>query len=172
MGRKRFRGRNAIDVRNLPHPRVTCAQALSVLGFRGTSCSLLRLSANHPCQRGFTGSTNRLATRLVTGWKSSRMRRPISGKPPITASNEMMVTLGYSDWATQDISATHREMWYRVSKHGRDFLLESSYAGQEWQQLRITHLHKAAAQVEAGVYACSPIGKDFWCRFKRLEISG
>jgi len=21
------------------------------------------------------------------------------------------------------------------------------------------------------VYACSPIGKDFWCRFKLLEIS-
>jgi regulation of enolase protein 1 (concanavalin A-like superfamily) len=43
--------------------------------------------------------------------------------------------------------------------------------GQNWLQLRITHLHKASEQFEVGVYACSPIGKDFWCRFKLLEIS-
>src|SRR5512137_1206331 len=34
--------------------------------------------------------------------------------------------LGYSDWATQDIDSEHREMWYRVSKNGSDFLLEHS----------------------------------------------
>ena len=40
-----------------------------------------------------------------------------------------------------------------------------------WSQLRIAHLHKASEVCEAGVYACSPLGKDFWCRFEFLEIS-
>ena len=83
----------------------------------------------------------------------------------------VVTNLGYSDWATQDISSTHTEMWYRISRNGPDFLLENSYDGQNWLQLRITHLHQVPEQLEVGVYACSPIGKDFWCRFDLLEIS-
>lgn len=79
--------------------------------------------------------------------------------------------LGFSDWATQDIPASHKQMWYRISKNGNDFLLENSYDGQQWLQLRITHLHKFLEQLEIGVYSCSPIGKDFWCRFDLLTIS-
>lgn len=84
----------------------------------------------------------------------------------------VVTNLGYSDWATQDIPSTHTEMRHRISRNGNDFLLESSFDGQDWFQLRIAHLHKASEICEAGVYACSPIGKDFWCRFKFLEISG
>ena len=83
----------------------------------------------------------------------------------------VVTNLGYSDWATQDISSNYSEMWYRISKNGPDFLLENSYDGQNWLQLRITHLHKMPEQLEVGVYACSPIGKNFWCRFNLLEIS-
>ena len=83
----------------------------------------------------------------------------------------VVTNLGYSDWATQDIASSHHEMWYRISKNGQDFLLEHSYDGQTWAQLRITHLHQVAEQYEIGVYACSPIGKDFWCKFTSLEIS-
>ncbi|MBN1873018.1 MAG: DUF1349 domain-containing protein [Anaerolineae bacterium] len=83
----------------------------------------------------------------------------------------VVTNLGYSDWATQDISSSHKEMWYRISKNGNDFLLEHAYNGQDWHQLRIAHLHKASGQFEAGMYACSPIGKDFWCRFTMLRIT-
>jgi regulation of enolase protein 1 (concanavalin A-like superfamily) len=83
----------------------------------------------------------------------------------------VVTNLGFSDWATQDIPSSVKEMCYRISKNGGDFLLEHSYDGQNWLQLRITHLHKRFEQLEIGVYACSPIGKDFWCRFKVLEIS-
>jgi regulation of enolase protein 1 (concanavalin A-like superfamily) len=83
----------------------------------------------------------------------------------------VVTNLGYSDWATQDISSNYSEMWYRISKNGADFLLENSFDGQTWLQLRITHLHKLSNPLEVGVYACSPIGKDFWCRFDLLEIS-
>jgi len=83
----------------------------------------------------------------------------------------VVTNLGYSDWATQDISSRYREMWYRISKRGSDFLLENSYDGQAWLQMRITHLHKIADDCQIGVYACSPIGKAFRCCFKTLEIS-
>ncbi len=82
----------------------------------------------------------------------------------------VVTNLGYSDWATQDIESSYRQMWYRISKNGGDFLLENSYDGQAWHQLRITHLHQVSERLEVGVYACSPIGQDFWCRFKVLEI--
>ena len=83
----------------------------------------------------------------------------------------VVTNLGFSDWATQDIDSSHREMWYRISRNGNDFLLENSYDGQSWLQLRITHLHQARESLEVGVYACSPIGRDFWCRFKLVAIS-
>jgi regulation of enolase protein 1 (concanavalin A-like superfamily) len=83
----------------------------------------------------------------------------------------VVTNLGFSDWATQDIPASHHQMWYRISKNGNDFLLENSYNGQDWLQLRITHLHKTFEFLQIGVYACSPIGKDFWCRFDPLTIS-
>jgi regulation of enolase protein 1 (concanavalin A-like superfamily) len=89
----------------------------------------------------------------------------------VSRLGSVVTNLGYSDWATQDIASSHREMWYRISKNGPDFLLENSYDGQNWLQLRITHLHKVTEPLQAGVYACSPIGRDFWCKFKWLEIS-
>ena len=89
----------------------------------------------------------------------------------VSRLGSVATNLGYSDWATQDIPSDRREMWYRISKRGSDFLLENSRDGQEWLQMRITHLHKPAEHYEIGVYACSPIGKDFRCCFRLLEIS-
>lgn len=89
----------------------------------------------------------------------------------VSRLGSVATSLGYSDWATQDVPSDHRQMWYRISKRGNDFLLEHSHDGRAWLQMRITHLHKQAEQCEIGVYACSPIGKDYQCRFKTLEIS-
>ena len=83
----------------------------------------------------------------------------------------VVTNLGYSDWATQDIPSNHIEMWYRIYKNSDDFLLEYSFNGRNWLQQRITHLHKVLEYVEVGVYACSPIGKDFWCHFTEIRIS-
>ena len=89
----------------------------------------------------------------------------------VSRLGSVVTNLGFSDWATQDIPSGHRAMWYRISKRGPDFLLENSYDGQAWHQMRIAHLHKQTSQYEIGVYACSPIGRDFQCRFTHLEIS-
>ena len=89
----------------------------------------------------------------------------------ISRLGSVVTNLGYSDWATQDIPSAHREMWYRISKRGSDFLVEGSFDGQKWFQMRIAHLHALPAQVAAGVYACSPTGQDFTCTFTMLSIT-
>lgn len=83
----------------------------------------------------------------------------------------VVTNLGYSDWATQDIPSSRREMWYRISKNGQDFLIENSHDGEVWVQQRIAHLHRPALRVQAGVYACSPIGRNFHCRFSLLTVA-
>ena len=89
----------------------------------------------------------------------------------ISRLGSVVTNFGYSDWATQDVPSNHYTMWYRISKRGSDFLVESSYDGQAWLQMRIAHLHKETEHYDIGVYACSPIGKDFRCCFKTLQIS-
>jgi regulation of enolase protein 1 (concanavalin A-like superfamily) len=89
----------------------------------------------------------------------------------VSRLGSVVTNLGYSDWATQDVSSAQQERWYRISRRGDDFLIESSIDGLDWLQMRIAHLHAAPAALAAGVYACSPIGRAFWCRFTRLEIA-
>lgn len=83
----------------------------------------------------------------------------------------VVTNLGYSDWATQDISSQQREMGYRISRHGPDFLLEHAVDGRSWSQLRLTHLHQPASTLQIGLYACSPMQRGFTCRFSWLAIS-
>ena len=87
----------------------------------------------------------------------------------ISRLGSVVTNLGYSDWATQDVSSLVTERWYRIRRQGNDFFLESAEDGHSWNQLRVAHLHKAAARIEAGVYACSPIGEAFQCCFTSLE---
>ncbi len=89
----------------------------------------------------------------------------------VSRLGSVVTNLGYSDWATQDISSAVSERWYRLSRNGNDFLLEQAADGKTWQQMRITHLQSGAPQLEVGPYACSPIGRDFWCRFTQVEIT-
>ncbi len=92
---------------------------------------------------------------------------------------------GYSDWATTDIPTAH-SVWFRLSRRGPDFLLESSSSGKDFQQMRIFHLHclgettvemgkqhppaAAGMPVDFGVYACSPLRSSFTARFEHLAL--
>jgi regulation of enolase protein 1 (concanavalin A-like superfamily) len=83
----------------------------------------------------------------------------------------VVTNLGYSDWATQDISSDVQVLWYRISRRGLDFLIEASHDGTIWQQLRICHLHEVKSKIAAGIYACSPLENSFWCRFNFLQFA-
>lgn len=77
---------------------------------------------------------------------------------------------GYSDWATTEIDASIKEMWYRLSRRGNDFRLESSQDGQTFKQMRICHMSKAQGPVQFGIYACSPEDSSFKATFTDFKL--
>ena len=97
----------------------------------------------------------------------------------------VVTNLGYSDWATSDIPLPD-SIWYRLSRRGPDFLIESSFDGIHFKQMRIFHLHKlgettaemgkcnppmpAKNTVSFGVYACSPLKSSFTAKFTDFSL--
>lgn len=78
---------------------------------------------------------------------------------------------GYSDWATTDIEADINEMYYRLSRKGNDFYLESSADGTNFKQMRIFHLFEAKNEINIGIYACSPSESTFDAVFTEIDFS-
>lgn len=78
---------------------------------------------------------------------------------------------GYSDWATTDISAAEKQMWYRLSRRESDYCIENSIDGKVFKQMRIFHLDKGAEEISFGIYACSPGNSSFKAIFSQMEIS-
>lgn len=77
---------------------------------------------------------------------------------------------GYSDWATTDISAEHKQMYYRLSRRENDFCIENSYDGIHYKQMRIFHLFKGDDKINMGIYACSPENSSFTAKFSEIKI--
>lgn len=77
---------------------------------------------------------------------------------------------GYSDWATTEIDASVKEMWYRLSRREDDFCIESSTDGKRFKQMRICHMFEAKETIKVGIYACSPEDSSFKATFKNMEI--
>lgn len=92
---------------------------------------------------------------------------------------------GYSDWATTDVE-NRSDYYYRLSRRGPDFLIESSVNGYNYSQMRILHMHALgettaemgkqslpsgrAAPVRFGLYACSPGESSFTALFSELKL--
>ena len=77
---------------------------------------------------------------------------------------------GWSDWATTEIPADVRQMWYRLSRRADDYRIDCSEDGVSWHQMRVCHLHEGAGEVRVGIYACSPEDSSFTARFDSLEL--
>jgi len=83
----------------------------------------------------------------------------------------VVTNLGYSDWATTNISSEKRRMTYRMSRRGSDFLLEHAADGAGFEQMRIFHMHRAVDKARVGIYACSPLESSFQARFENLCLT-
>ena len=75
---------------------------------------------------------------------------------------------GYSDWATRDIPADSKMMYYRLSRRESDFCIENSYDGINFKQMRIFHLFEGAGTIQIGLYACSPEDSSFTAIFTEM----
>jgi uncharacterized protein len=78
---------------------------------------------------------------------------------------------GYSDWATVDITADVKTMYYRLSRRNSDFCIENSYDGITYKQMRIFHLFEGSDEINFGLYACSPENSSFSAVFTEMEMS-
>ncbi|WP_251867243.1 DUF1349 domain-containing protein [Enterococcus malodoratus] len=77
---------------------------------------------------------------------------------------------GFSDWAMTEIDASIKSMWYRLSRRGDDYCIESSTDGKKFQQMRICHMLNGDGKVRFGVYACSPEASSFKAVFTDLQL--
>jgi hypothetical protein len=86
----------------------------------------------------------------------------------------VVTNFGYSDWSTQNF--TGNEVWLRIRREGSDYIVEYAETTNQnnksrWTQLRIAHLHDDnGGLVQAGLYACSPIGAGYVAEFDFLRI--
>lgn len=78
---------------------------------------------------------------------------------------------GYSDWATTDIDASIKSMWYRFSRRESDYCLECSTDGIHFKQMRICHMWEGAGRIVFGIYACSPENSSFEATFTHMEVT-
>ena len=78
---------------------------------------------------------------------------------------------GYSDWATTEIDAGIKSMWYRFSRREDDYCIECSEDGIHYKQMRICHMYEAADEIQFGIYACSPEDSSFKATFTNMEIT-
>ena len=58
----------------------------------------------------------------------------------------VVTNMGYSDWATTEISARVKSMWYRLSRREDDYCIECSEDGVRFKQMRVCHLHQGGRQ--------------------------
>lgn len=82
----------------------------------------------------------------------------------------VVTNLGFSDWASTDISAAVTSMWYRFSRREHDFCIEYSSDGEHYHQMRIFHMHLPILVARVGVYACSPGKSSFKALFSNFEL--
>ncbi len=78
---------------------------------------------------------------------------------------------GYSDWATTEIDASIKSMWYRLSRREDDYCIERSTDGINYHQMRICHMWKGNGTIQFGIYACSPEDSSFKATFTNMEIT-
>ena len=83
----------------------------------------------------------------------------------------VVTNLGYSDWATTEIPADVKTMWYRFSRRQDDYCVECSRDGLRFSQMRICHMHKGGGRIRFGIYACSPGDSSFKAVFSNMELT-
>lgn len=78
---------------------------------------------------------------------------------------------GYSDWATTEIDASVRTVWYRFSRREDDYCIECSLDGERFSQMRVCHMFQGGGRIRFGIYACSPEDSSFKAVFSDMEMT-
>ncbi len=91
--------------------------------------------------------------------------------PSLSKLGAVVTNRGYSDWSTQYVKDKDIDLHFRISKIGQNCYMDFSWDGEEWMQMRIAHLDiPDDAPISAGIFACSPQGKNQSVCFDFLSI--
>ena len=83
----------------------------------------------------------------------------------------VVTNLGYSDWATTEIDASIKSMWYRLSRREDDYCIECSRDGKTFSQMRVCHMINGDDKISFGIYACSPEASSFKAVFSHMQLT-
>lgn len=78
---------------------------------------------------------------------------------------------GYSDWASVDVDASIKSIWFRFSRRDNDFCIENSSDGVNFKQMRICHMFNVKDTIKFGIFACSAGDSSFKASFTDMEIT-
>lgn len=79
----------------------------------------------------------------------------------------------FSDWSTQPLAKEIDTVWFRIRAEESDYIVETSFDGQHWEQIRMARLlaRASAEAVSCGVYACSPKAAGYEADFSFLRFT-
>lgn len=77
---------------------------------------------------------------------------------------------GFSDWACTPFTTDITRMYYRLSRHRRDFRFECSQDGDQYTVMRIFPMRADLSVAKAGIYGCSPSDSSFKARFAEFLV--
>ena len=78
---------------------------------------------------------------------------------------------GYSDWASVDVDASIKSIWFRLSRRENDFCIENSTDGKTFKQMRICHMFNVKDTIQFGIYACSAEDSSFKALFTDMKVT-
>ncbi len=82
----------------------------------------------------------------------------------------VVTTDGWSDWASTPLVPDVSRLYFRLSRKGNDFRIDSSRDGDHFHQMRIFHMRHDIADTKVGIYACSPGMSRFKVRFDEMLV--
>lgn len=77
---------------------------------------------------------------------------------------------GYSDWAAQDIPQGIKTIWFKLKRFQGDYLIYYSLDGENYKQIRTTHLLNDMSEVKIGAYICSPGAENFEASLSEIDF--
>jgi regulation of enolase protein 1 (concanavalin A-like superfamily) len=91
---------------------------------------------------------------------------------PFDRLGAVVTNHGYSDWSTQPVPKHATTVSFRIRAEPTALIVEASFDGLEWQQLRVAHLAERTldGSLQAGLYCCSPKAAGFRAEFHELEL--
>ena len=77
---------------------------------------------------------------------------------------------GASDWSAVEIPSEITELYFRIRRKGKDFVVSYSVDGEKFEQIRMLHMRKVSSLMSVGAYCCSPKDESFECILEDIDV--